>query len=405
MTTGGVVIVGGGIGGVSTAIALRSGGFTGDVTLVDAGAFPYDRPPLSKEFLEGKKRLDDISLQPPQWYDDNKIRLLTKTTAAALHPSTGEVELSDGTRVRADRVVLATGGRAARPPIPGVDSRRVHVLRTLTDAERLRTALRPGARVLVVGAGLIGAEVASTAVALGCEVVLVDPVLPPLAGAVGAEIATWLHDLHDKHGIVTLRSGVASMLETPSGIDVYLTSSDTILRFDAVVLGVGMIAETSLAESAGLDVDAGIIVDRTQTTSNPAVLAVGDPARVRHEGALLRRTEHWEAAQHDGRRAAAAILGIAPPVVTAPWFWTDRHHLHVEAVGSIADAERTVYRGVLGAVPFAAFGVTAGRVVGAVAVGDSQAVRAARRLIDRAVVVDPDRLADPATDLRKLLRG
>ncbi|MGQ4618846.1 FAD-dependent oxidoreductase [Nocardia sp. R7R-8] len=402
---GGIAIVGGGIAGVSTAAALRGGGYLGELFLVDAGRLPYDRPPLSKEFLAGTKELTDIALQPQRWYDDNKIRLISNTTAIAVRPHLGSVELADGTLLSADRVVLATGGRAARPPIPGSDSSRVHVLRTATDAERLRADLRPGARVLVVGAGLIGAEVASTAVDLGCDVVLVDPVRPPLLGAVGAEIAAWLHDMHAERGIETISAGVESIASIASGIQVQLTNGAEPRQFDLAVLGVGMVPETALAETAGLEVDRGIVVDRGQVTSNPAVLAVGDTTRVRRDGVLLPRTEHWEAAQHDGQRAAATILGTAPPAETAAWFWTDRHHLHVEAVGDMAAAETTVLRGGLGEPPFAAFGLVGDRVVGAVGVGDSTAIRAARRLIDRGIAVRATALADPATDLRKLLRG
>ena len=182
---GAVVVVGGGIGGVSTVAALRSGGFDGDVTLVDAGEFPYDRPPLSKEYLAGNSEIKDIALQPPQWYDEHDIRLITKSCVTALRTGSAAVELADGSTLFADWVVLSTGGNAARPPIPGADTPRVHALRTADDADRLRAALIPGARVLIVGAGLIGAEVASTARSLGCEVVLTDPLERPLSTALG----------------------------------------------------------------------------------------------------------------------------------------------------------------------------------------------------------------------------
>lgn len=400
-----VVIVGGGIAGVSTAASLRAGGFDGDLTLVDAGEFPYDRPPLSKDFLAGTKDIEQIALQPPQWYDDQRVRLVTRTTVTALRPGKGAVELADGRLLPAYRVVLATGGAAARPPIPGADSARVHVLRTAADADRLRKALVPGARLLVVGAGLIGAEVASTAVPLGCEVLLVDPVATPLSAALGPELAGWLHGQHTRHGVVTAQAAVESFTDHPDGIEARFAGDAPPRLFDAVLLGVGMVPHTELARAAGLEVDRGIVVDAGQVTSNPAVLAVGDPARTRHHGVLLPRTEHWEAAQHDGARAAATLLGTPPPAPTAPWFWTDRHGRHVEAVGHMSEAAETVVRGSFDDPAFPVFGLRDGRVVAAVSVDDAQAVRAARRMIDRRLPVDAARLADPSVNLRALLRG
>ncbi|MGW3497436.1 NAD(P)/FAD-dependent oxidoreductase [Streptomyces sp. NPDC001020] len=400
-----VVIVGGGIAGVSTAASLRAGGFDGDLTLVDAGEFPYDRPPLSKDFLSGTKGLEQIALQQSSWYDDQRVRLVNQAVVKALRPRDGAVELTDGHLLPADRVVLATGGGAARPPIPGADSDRVHVLRTAEDADRLRPALAPGARLLVVGAGLIGAEVAATAVRLGCEVVLVDPVATPLAAPLGRELATWLHALHTRHRIRTAQATVESFTDRPDGIEARFTGVATPDLFDAVVLGVGMVPRTELAQEAGLEVDRGIVVDPGQVTSNPAVLAVGDPARTRRDSLLLARTEHWEAAQHDGARAAATLLGTPPPAPTAPWFWTDRHGHHIEGVGSMDGATRTIVRGSFDEPSFAVFGLRDEHVVAAASVDDPSAVRAARRMIDRHVPVDASRLADPAVNLRTLLRG
>jgi 3-phenylpropionate/trans-cinnamate dioxygenase ferredoxin reductase component len=400
-----VVVVGGGIAGVSTVGALRAGGFDGDLTLIDSGEFPYDRPPLSKEYLCGKSDFKQIALQPPEWYDQNEVQLRNAMTVAALRPAEGGVELSDGTIARADHLVLATGGQAVRPPIPGADGSRVYVLRTCEDADRLRDRLVPAASVLIVGAGLIGAEVASTAVDLGCDVLLIDPVPIPLAGAIGADLATWLHHLHRLRGISTLTAGVQSLRTTGTGVQATLTGETRPRSFDVVVLGVGMVPETDLAARAGLEVDGGIVVDTGQQTSHPAVLAVGDPTRIRRGGVLEPRVEHWDAARRDGERAAATILGAPAPTETTAWFWTDRHGRHVEAVGRMADAEHTVTRGEFGTDSFACFGLRAGTVVGAVAVNDANAVRAARRMIDRSLSVNPSRLADTSVDLRKLLRG
>ncbi|MEU9239707.1 FAD-dependent oxidoreductase [Streptomyces sp. NPDC048385] len=400
-----VVIVGGGVAGVSTAASLRSGGFEGEVTLVDLGEFPYDRPPLSKDFLAGAKDIKQIALQPSQWYDDQRIRLINRTAVTALRPREAAVELADGHLLPADRVVLATGGGAARPPVPGIDSERVHVLRTADDADRLRPSLVPGARLLVVGAGLIGAEVASTAVRLGCRVDLVDPVAVPLAGALGPELGAWLHGLHAAHGVTTVQASVESFEERRTGIEATLTTSAAPRLYDAVVLGVGMVPCTELAQAAGLEVDRGIVVDERRTTSHPAVLAVGDPARVRRGGVLQPRTEHWEAARHDGARAAATLLGTAPPEETVSWFWTDRHARHVEAVGHMDAATHTVVRGSFDGPSCAVFGLRDGLVVAAASVDDPSAVRAARRMIDRRLPVDAARLADTSVKPRDLLRG
>ena len=400
-----VVIVGGGIAAVGTAGALRAGGFDGEITLVDAGEFPYDRPPLSKNYLSGAKGFEQIALQSPRWYDEQDVRLLNLTTVTAVRARDTAVELGDGTLLPADRVVLATGGTAARPPIPGGDDERVHVLRTAGDADRLRRALRPGARVLVVGAGLIGAEVASTAVGLGCEAVLADPVEVPQAAALGAELAAWLHGRHTVRGVAVLRAGVESFTAVSGGIEAHFTGGEEPRAFDAVVLGVGMVPRTDLAASAGLLVEHGILVDARQVTSNPGVLAVGDCALPRPAGGGVPRAGHWEAARQDAARAAAALLGAPAPAPAAPWFWTDRHGNHVEAVGHMNQADLTVVRGDFGKPPFSVFGLRAGLVVAAAAVDDSAAVRAARKMLDRRVPAVPDRLSDPSENLRRLARG
>jgi NADPH-dependent 2,4-dienoyl-CoA reductase/sulfur reductase-like enzyme len=201
-----------------------------------------------------------------------------------------------------------------------------------------------------------------------------------------------------------VHGAVEGFHENRDAISVTLSGEEHTRSFDTVVLAVGMVADTALAEAAGLRVDRGIIVGPDNLTSNSAVLAVGDAARIRVNGALAHRSEHWEAAQHDGQRAAATILGTTAPADTAPWFWTERHSVHVEVVGALNQADEIAVRGPLGQPPFSVFGLRAGRVIGAVSVDDSPAVRAARRLIDRGITVEGAQLTDRGSDLRKLVR-
>ncbi len=396
-----IAIVGGGIAGVSAAGARRAGGFDGELTRIDYGPFPYDRPPLSKDYLEGKRELEQIALQSPQWYTDQAVRLLAGVTVSRLRADLGQVELHGGGLLRADRVVLAIGGRAIRPPIAGADSQSVHVLRTAEDADRFRSALVPGARIVIVGAGLVGAEVASTASGLGCQVVIVDPVATPLAGAVSPELAHWLHGLHRRNGVTTVEGAVTEIAPVAGGASVVLADG-SVHPADAVLLAVGMAADTQLAEDAGLPCHRGILVDERRLTSNPAVLAIGDAA-VR--STATHRSEHWEAAQLDGAAAAATILGLPSPVVGAPWFWSDRYGLHVEGVGSFGSFDQRVGRGVLCTPPVSVLALSGGALQRAAAVADSVSVRAARKIIDRGLIVDSGELANPKVSLRTLLRG
>ncbi|TQL66272.1 NAD/ferredoxin-dependent reductase-like protein [Nocardioides albertanoniae] len=414
-----VVVVGGGIAGVSTVTELRKNGYAGGLTLLTADPFPYDRPPLSKAYLSGAKDLESIALQAPEWYAGQRIDVI-RGLAAALDPAAGTVTLSDGRQLSADRIVLATGGWPLWPDIERVvrglldrppagsgiprSTTGIHLLRSAEDADGLRAVLLPGARLLVVGAGLIGAEVTSTARKLGCEVVLVDPANPPIAAAVGAQVAEWLHSLHALHGAETVTATVEKVESTNAGVVAQIAGEASPRTFDAVLLAVGMVPDTAMAKEAGLDVDNGVVVDDHQVTSHPTVLAVGDCARRQGH----RRAEHWEAAVHDGARAAATILGVDAPAASAPWFWTDRYDLHVEVVGEMHEPEgehEQVVRGTLGEPPFTVFTLRGERVVGAVAVDDPKAVRAARRMIDRGVDVRAADLADPSTDLRQLLRS
>lgn len=399
-----IVVVGAGVAGIAAVEQLRSLGHSGKITLIDAGEQPYDRPPLSKAFLLGEADLEQIRLVPDTWFDHNDVELRARRTAVRLRPAEGSVELDDGSHAPADAVLLATGGVARRLPVPGGDLPGVRVLRTVEDARALREALVPGARAVVIGGGLIGAEVASSAMALRCEVTLIEPAVPPLEPAVGTEIATLLHRQHTLAGIRVVTDTVARIEDGPCHL-VVVTGAREEFRADVVVAGIGMTVPGDLARSAGLDTADGVIVDRFHRTSHPAVFAAGDSARVRHPDGTTHRREHWQAARQGGRAAAAAMLGQPLPAPDPDWFWSDRHGVHVEGVGDLRTGGRRVLRGTPDSLPLAVFDLADdGRLLGAAAVDDPRAIAAARRLISTGAAPDPGLLADPSVNPRVWLR-
>jgi NADPH-dependent 2,4-dienoyl-CoA reductase/sulfur reductase-like enzyme len=311
----------------------------------------------------------------------------------ALDAAARRVEFADGSTAAAEAIVLATGGRARRLPVPGGE--RATVLRTRTDAESLREKLVPGARVLIVGAGLIGGEVAATAAGRGCRVTLVDPNPLPMDGALGPQAARALHAQHTAHGVTVVCGGVQAM--EPGAVRL---STGQCVPADVVVAGIGITLNTDLAAAAGLEVDNGVVVDAGMRTNAAGIYAIGDIARV---VGSPHRSEHWDNARRTAEVAARSILGLAPAPPRAPWFWTDRYGAHLEMTGLYDPEAQAVPRGDIEAGEGTVFYVRGARCVGAVSLQRPLDIRAAQRMIDRDVHVDASRLADEATDLRKLI--
>lgn len=399
-----VVIVGGGLGGFTVAKELRSRGHRAAIAIVDPEGLPYDRPPLSKGYLSGERTLEELRFEPAEWYAEQRIDVVTGT-ATALDLEQLAVVLDDGERLAADRIVLATGGRARPLPLEGADGPRVHVLRTSGDADALRASISEGTRLVIVGGGLIGAEAASTALSLGARVHLVEPVDPPLAPAVGPELARRLHDMHAEHGVEVHTALPASIEAGDDALRITLNDGAE-LEAEVLLVGIGIIPNTELAQSAGLAVDNGVLVDEQQRSSDDRVFAVGDIARLRlADGTLARRHEHWDNAIASGTRAAAALLDDPAPAESAGWFWSDRYECHLEGVGEMHLDGETILRHDAEGRPAAAFRLDAeGRMLGAAAIDGGLTVRAARRIIDRGRIVDREALADPAVELKRLAR-
>lgn len=401
------VIVGGGLAAGKAVERLRKEGFDGDVTVVTAERHPpYQRPPLSKGYLQGAEGTDAVVLHPSEWYADGMADLRTGTVAVALRPGDRQIALDDGTTLAFDALLLATGSSPRRLPLEGAELPGVRTLRTLDDADALAADLRDGGRRLVViGSGWIGMEVAATARTLGNDVTVLERGEVPLAAAIGAEMGAVFRDLHLAHG-VDLRAGVGvDRIVGAERVTAVVVDSEEVAA-DLVVVGVGAAPNLALAEEAGIAVDNGILTDAGLRTDAPGVYAAGDVANAFHPVIRRRlRSEHWDNALKGGAVAARSMLGIEASHDSIPYFYTDQFDVSMELSGYpplMRDAELVV-RGDAEARQFVAFWVDDGRVVGGMNVNVPKVNRAVQALIRSGDRVDRERLRDENVPLEGLL--
>ena len=396
-----IVIIGAGLAAAKAAIALREGGHEGAITIVgDEEHPPYERPPLSKDFLMGKSAFDDAVVESAAWYDEHDVRLLTGRTAKALDLAEHSVTLSDGEELTYDKAILATGARPRVLDIPGAELART--LRRVEDSEALRESFASSSSVVVIGGGWIGLEAAAAAREADVDVVVLEAAPMPLQRALGDQMAGYFAELHRKHG-VDLRTDTGVDSISGSGPFTVKAGGDE-LAAELVLMGVGAVPNTELAESAGLTVDNGVVVDERFTTSDPDVLAIGDVARARNTALDESvRVEHWDNAIKQGRAVAKVLLGEDVVYDWQPYFFTDQYDLGMEYVGFSDPANDVVVRGDTSTGEFIAFWLdgqklTAGMNVNVWDVNDD--IRAlCGRTVDRGRLADPDvPLAEVAGD-------
>ena len=402
------VIVGGGLAGAKAVEALRDSDFGGDILLfAEEEHLPYERPPLSKEYLAGKKTLSDFTVQNSDWYRDHNVDLRLATRVSALDPAAHTVGLPDGTTVRYDKLLLATGSASKRPPIPGSDAAGVHYLRTYDDAEALNSVLVEGSSLAVVGAGWIGLEVAASARQRGVNVTVVESAKQPLAGALGETVGEVFATLHRDHGVDLRLQAQVEEISTRDGKATGLTMRDgSKVAADVVLVAVGAKPNIELADQAGLSMgDGGVLVDASLVTSDPDIYAVGDIAAAEHPLFATRiRTEHWANALKQPAVAAAGMLGTPGEYAELPYFFTDQYDLGMEYVGYAPSFDRVVFRGDVGGREFVAFWLdTDNRVLAGMNVNVWDVLDDVKALIKSRTPVDADRLADPQSPLSDLL--
>jgi 3-phenylpropionate/trans-cinnamate dioxygenase ferredoxin reductase subunit len=399
--SGTFVIVGGGLAGAKAAEALRDKNFDGDVSLFATEQhLPYERPPLSKEYLAGKKKLEDFTPHPADWYRDNRVDLRLGTTVTAVHSHGHLIELSDGSTLGYEKLLLATGSAPRRPPIPGADADRVHYLRTVDDSDALNAVLTKGSSLAIVGGGWIGLEVAADARQRGADVTVVEAAELPLLGALGREAAEVFAKLHRDNGVDLRLGAKVEEITTADGAATGLRLGEgATVDADAVLVAVGAAPNTDLALAAGLPLgpDGGVLVDATLCTSDPDIYAVGDIASAQHPlfGTRI-RTEHWANALKQPAVAVAGMLGNPSEYDELPYFFTDQYDLGMEYVGWAPDYARAVFRGDVDGREFVVFWLDGeNRVLAGMNVNVWDVLDDVKALIRSQSPVDPDKLTDP----------
>ncbi|WP_104088994.1 NAD(P)/FAD-dependent oxidoreductase [Cryobacterium sp. N19] len=399
------VIVGAALAGASAARALREEGFDGEIHLIGAEEHPpYIRPPLSKDYLAGTAERDSVFVQSASWYPDHEVQLHSGTRAVTLDLGAHLLDTDDGAQLSYDRLLLTTGSRPRRLTVPGANLGGVHYLRTLDHSDLLHSVLADGGkRLVVVGSGWIGMEVAATARTLGNEVTILERGPVPLAAALGDELGDMFASLHERNGVVIRRSVTVDGLVGMDGrvTGVLLAGGETVPA-DLVLVGIGAVPNVELAQKAGLAVDNGILVSASLKTSDPHVFAAGDVANAEHPLIKARlRSEHWANALNGGPAAARAMLGQSVSFDAIPYFYTDQFDLGMEysGFGILADGAELVYRGNRDSREFIVFWQQAGRVVAGMNVNVWDVNDTVQALIRRDEPVDPARLADESIPL------
>jgi 3-phenylpropionate/trans-cinnamate dioxygenase ferredoxin reductase subunit len=398
------VIVGAGVAGGGAAAALREEGFDGRVVLIGAEQQPpYERPPLSKEYLRGESSFERALFQPPDFYDENGVETRFGVRATRVDAAEKVVELDGGERVAYDRLLVATGGRNRRFRIPGMDLEGIYSLRTVADSDRIRAEISPGRRAVVVGMGFIGSEVAASLRQSGVDVVVVDRNEVPLRRVLGEEVGRVIEGIHRDHGTSMIFEDTVAAFEGVGRVERVTTARGRRIECDFVVVGLGVEPVTDLLADTGAEIDNGVVVDEYLRTGVEGIYAAGDVANHYHPVFGRRiRVEHWQNALKQGPVAARNMLDKDKPYDEVPWFWSDQYEHNLQYAGFHTEWDELVVRGSMEERNFVAFYRKERRVLAAVALNRGRDLRRSMPLIKAREPIDAARLCDLDVDLRAL---
>jgi len=397
------VIVGAGLAGAKAAETLREEGYDGRIVIVgDEGELPYERPPLTKEYLRGEVPRARAYVRLPPFYGEHEIELWTGTRVSGLDTTRSRIVLDDSDELHYDRLLLATGAQPRRLKVPGASLDGVHYLRTLADCDLLRERLAAGGKVVVIGAGWIGTEFAASARQAGLEVTVIDPAALPFARILGNRIGALYRDVHRDHGVEMLLGTGVKAIEGSGVTECVRTTDGRAIDCDFVVVGIGVTPNVELAERAGLYIDNGIVVDQRMATTNPDVFAAGDVASAWHPFYEQHiRVEHWANALNQGPAAGRAMLGDEASYDRIPYFYSDQYEIGMEYLGYAPKWDKVVVRGSRATREFLAFWLRDDRVIAGMNmnvwdVKIEPLIRSRQR-------VDARRLSDPDVALESLM--
>ena len=399
------VIVGASLAGGGAAATLRQEGFDGRVILIGAEPQPpYERPPLSKEYLRGESSFEQTLVQSSDFYGENGIETRFGVRASRVDPAKKVIELDGEEGVAYDKLLVATGGRNRRFPVPGLDLEGVYDLRTMADCERIRAEIGPGRKAVVVGMGFIGSEVAASLRHSGVNVVVVDRNKVPLRRVLGEEVGQVIEVIHRDHEATLIFEDTVAAFEGADRVERVVTQGGRRIECDFVVVGLGVEPVTELLADTGAEIDNGIAVDEFCRTGVEGIYAAGDVANHYHPVFERRiRVEHWQNALNQGPAAARNMLGKDEPYDDIPWFWSDQYDFNLQYTGFHTEWDELIVRGSMEERNFVAFYRKDERVLAAVAVNRGKDLRRSMRLIKAQRPVDATKLQDPDVDLRALV--
>jgi 3-phenylpropionate/trans-cinnamate dioxygenase ferredoxin reductase subunit len=398
------VIVGASLAGGTAAATLRQDGFEGDVLLIGAEPQPpYERPPLSKGYLRGELPFEKALVRPAGFYEQNRIATYFGVRATRVSPAERTVYLDAGRSVHYDKLLIATGVRNRRPRIPGQDLSGVFDVRSVNDADALRSRIVSRGKALVIGMGFIGCEVAASLRQMGVEVISIDPSPTPLFRVLGERVGQVMAATHRDHGVDTIFEDVATRFEGDGRIERVVTKRGRRIDCDFAVVGVGVEPVIDFIVGSGIEIDNGILVDEYCRTNVDGIYAAGDVAF--HFNAVFdrrMRVEHWQNAMQQGAAAARSMLGHGKPYDAVHWFWSDQYDVNLQYAGFHREFDEIVVRGNLDAREFVAFYLNQGRIDAVVALNRGKDVRRVMPLIKARRTVDARQLGDEVVDLRSV---